>query len=78
MAEAWLRKKPKRVIHNQNLIILLLGESLPAAMLIVFMVFWLTTIFPWTILYALIGWAVLTATYIAFKIYIRITRKHGY
>jgi hypothetical protein len=47
-AQAWIRKKPRRIIHNQVLIQLLFVEAVIGSFLIVWFYFWLWSVVPLT------------------------------
>ena len=57
--EAWLNK-PRRIIHNQKIILALLSLTLPASLIVVTLTLWATTIFPETIALILTAWAITT------------------
>jgi len=63
--EAWLRKKPRRVIHDQNLIELILGLSPVLAAIPVMLILYATSIYPLTIGILVLVWLIATVIYIA-------------
>ena len=71
--EAWLNK-PRRIIHNQKIILTLLSLALPASLTLVTLTLWATTIFPETIVVILTAWAITTAGYITILV-LRRTKK---
>jgi len=73
-AEAWL-EKPRKIIHNQKLILTLLSLTMPATLIMVTLVLWATTIFPETILLILIAWLITTISYITLIILRKIVKR---
>jgi len=78
MAEQWTRKKPKRVLHNQKVIILWLAFSLPAAFAATGLLFWLISIYPATpaVLFSL--WIVAATGYCVLAMLQRLNEKRLY
>jgi hypothetical protein len=77
-AEAWTRKKPKRIIQNQRLIqlgiILCIAVPIPLAGV----VFWLVFVaVPHMPLILFVTWLISSALYIGLEIVVRYEKKHS-
>jgi len=73
-AEAWT-SKPRKIIHNQNLILTLLSLTLPATLIFVTLILWATTIFPETLIIILLAWATTTIGYITILIMRKVNKR---
>jgi len=73
-AEAYVRKKPKRIIHNQALIIALMCLTVVGGAPLGVFIFWLTFgIYPsFTVPLIMILWAVSAITYMSLRIYFKV------
>jgi len=74
-AEAWIRKKPKRIIHNQKLIVSLYMLGMVAAWTLPAVLFYLIQIYPSTVMVCVTVWLVSTITYTLWEIQAWITRR---
>ena len=67
-AEAWIRKKPKRTIHNQKLIQVLLmlsvGVPIPLAGVVIALAFCV----PYMPLMLLVAWCIASSSYITLRV----------
>ena len=73
--EAWIRKKPLRIIQNQVLIELLIAEVPVASMIGVMMIFYAVSIFPLAVSIILMLWIVASAVYIGYRVFLRVRRS---
>lgn len=73
-AEAWY-KKPRKIIHNQKLILTFLSLLLPASFSIITLILWATFIFPETILIILTAWGITTISYLIILILRKTCKK---
>ena len=69
--EAWVRKKPKRIIQNQFLIQLLIAELPISAMVAAILVLYIIMLFPFVVMLILSLWGVSVMTYVGFFVYRR-------
>jgi len=68
-AEAWVRKKPKRIIQNQTLIVAL-GILVPfGTVSLCVVIFWLVFSIPFGVVTAVVLWIISTIAYVSFNIY---------
>jgi len=74
-AEAWLRKKTKRIIHNQKLIVFIyvLVAVTPCSAAASF--FYLVKVYPLTVMACVTGWLVSTVIYTLLKTYVWLTDR---
>jgi hypothetical protein len=76
-AEAWIRKKPKRIIQNQTLIILLMilavGVPIPATGFLFYCVFCVAPSYVIPICLSL--WAVCSVSYIVMRLHVERQNK---
>jgi len=64
--EAWTRRKPKRIIHNQLVIMLLLASSVSVSGIMMWLVGLAILAFPPTVMVILVSWGIMTISYGAF------------
>lgn len=78
-SEAWIRKKPKRIIHNQTAIKLLMGLPGVGAILSAVALLWLIETQPFMVPAILVAWLTCSTVYVCGKTYVwneeRIARK---
>jgi hypothetical protein len=73
-AEAWVNK-PRKIIHNQSLIILLIILANYAYFVLPFVVLIVLFTVPMMVMATIIGWIFATIAYIGLRIYVRFQNK---
>ena len=75
-AEAWVRKKPRRIIHNQTLIRLLIILAVASPLPLAGFIFWFVfCIVPETIPVILVVWAVGSVSYGIMRLHVERQNK---
>jgi flagellar biosynthesis component FlhA len=69
--EAQVRKKPKRIIQNQIVILLLFMLPLPVTFVVVELIFYVEGIFPPFFLSLLVTWAIACAVYVTLWLHVK-------
>jgi len=68
--EPFVLDKPRRMLHNQTLIMLILAAAVPISYVVTWLFAWTIMVFPATPMFALCVWALLVVYWIGRKILI--------
>lgn len=76
-AEAWTRKKSKRIIQNQRLIQFIIFLCMAVPIPLAGVVFWLVFAVPYMPLILFVAWLICSALYVGLAIVVRYGKKHS-